>query len=63
MDMKNEIKGYIAMSGETITSVAQKMGITQGALSQQINNESIKHKTLLQIADLLGYEIVWKRKE
>ena len=59
--LKNELKGYIATAGETISSLARELGITQPALSQKINNESLRYKDAEKIASLIGYRIVWER--
>lgn len=61
MELKYELKGYIGMAGETITSVAEKLGITPQTLSQKIKNESIRYKDAVKIAELLGYRIKWER--
>lgn len=63
MELKNELKSYFVLSGMTMTDVAQKLGITQSALSQKITNESLRYKDAVKIADLLGYDIVWKRRD
>lgn len=63
MNLKYKLKGYIASEGETISSIASKLGITQPTLSQKINNESLRFTDVEKIASLLGYEIVWKKKD
>lgn len=63
MELKHELKSYIAASGETMASVAEKIGITRSAMTQKINNESLRYKDAVKIADLLGYDIVWKRRD
>ncbi|HBE9335208.1 hypothetical protein ACWJXL_17755 [Clostridioides difficile] len=32
-------------------------------LRQKINNETMKYSEILTIANLIGYEVVWKKKE
>lgn len=63
MEVKNELKGYIAASGESMASLADKLGITRSAMTQKINNESLRYKDAVKIANLLGYDIVWKRRD
>lgn len=60
--LKNELKGYIATAGENISSLAERLGISQPALSQKINNESLRYKDAEKIATLIGYRIIWERK-
>ena len=50
MDLKKIIRSH----GQTISSIAEKLGITQSALSQQINNGSITFAKVEQIAELCG---------
>lgn len=63
MSIKDDIKGYIVMKGMTVSSLAREMGVTQQVLARKINNESLRYKDVLDIADVLGYEIIWKKKE
>lgn len=63
MDIKTEIKSYIGRECSTVSEVADKIGTSRSALSQKINNESLRYKDVKQIAELLGYEIVWKKKD
>lgn len=50
MDIKASIKKY----GYTLSMVAKEMGITQSALSQQINNGSITFAKVERIASIVG---------
>ena len=69
MDLGNEIKSIIVKSGWNITGVAnalnQKYGqsYTMQNLSQKLIRGSIKHQEVLDIAEILGYEIKWVKKE
>jgi transcriptional regulator with XRE-family HTH domain len=49
-----DIKKAIRKNGQTISSVAEALGITQSALSQQINNNSITLAKVEQIAQICG---------
>lgn len=53
MDIKKIIKEH----GWTISSIASKMGITQSALSQQINNGTITFAKVEQIASIIGVSL------
>lgn len=50
MDLKTRIKD----SGYSISRVAEALGITQSALSQQINNNTISLARTKEVADIIG---------
>ena len=54
MDIKKALKCY----GHTISSMATLMGITQSALSQQINNNSMTFAKMEMIASLCNTNII-----
>jgi transcriptional regulator with XRE-family HTH domain len=54
MDIKKALKYY----GHSISSMAGLMGITQSALSQQINNNSMTFAKMEMIAGLCGTNII-----
>lgn len=54
MDIKKALKYY----GHSISSMASLMGITQSALSQQINNNSMTFAKMEIIADFCGTNII-----
>lgn len=68
MALKNEIKGYIVYSGFTITQIAEELNKRTGTeftmqnLSNKIRRESLKYSEVLEIADIIGYEIKWEKK-
>ena len=68
MALKDEIKGYIVSNGFTITDVAEELNKRNGTnytmqnLSSKIRKESLKYSEILQIADIIGYELIWNRK-
>ena len=73
MRLKDEIKGYIASSGWTITQITEELNKRNGTnytmqnLSSKIRKESLKYHEILEIADIKEYfperyEIVWNRK-
>ena len=53
MDLKKAIKN----GGFTIGGVAAKLGITQSALSQQINNDTISLARAANIANIIGISL------
>lgn len=54
MDIKKALKAH----GQTVSSMATQLGITQPALSQQINNNSITYAKVEKIASLCGCSVV-----
>ena len=63
------IKGYLAFTGNSITSLAEKLSaknnkeISVQSLSQKVNRGLLPYIEVQEIADLLGYDIEWiKRK-
>lgn len=65
--IKDEIKGYIVMSGWRMGDVAKKVNKTSSKsslqnLSNKLNKETIKYSEVKKIAELLGYEIKWEKK-
>lgn len=62
-DIENQIRGYIAASGQTITSLAnlitEKCERPESSLSQKLKRGSIKYAEVLEIAELLNYNMEW----
>ena len=69
MALKDEIKGYIVSNGFTITDIAEELnkrtgtGFTMQNLSNKIRRESLKYAEVLEIADILGYDIKWEKRK
>ena len=67
-NLKDEIKSYIVRKGYTVSSLANLLtekGHTTSKqnLNNKLTKETIRYKEILEIADVLGYEIVWKDKQ
>lgn len=62
MDVNNIIRSYIARKGKSVSQVARELGTTPQNLNRKISNRSIKYRDVYEIADNLGYEIVWRNK-
>lgn len=68
MGLKEDIKAYIVSSGFTITRLAEELNKRNGSdytvqnLSNKIRKESLKYSEVLQIADIIGYDIEWIKK-
>lgn len=69
MSVKNDIKSYIVKEGLTVAKVAEMLNdknsteYTRQNLTKKINNESLRYTDAIDIADVLGYDIVWKKRE
>lgn len=71
MNIRNEIKSYIALSGWTIADIVKEINkdrdnesqTTPQNLSNKLSRGTIKYSEILQIADIIGYEIKWIKKE
>ena len=66
--LKDELKLYIVRTGLSMRKLAdlltQKTGkpVTVQNLSNKFSKETIRYKEILEIADVLGYEIKWVEK-
>jgi hypothetical protein len=69
MDIEFGIKKYIAGAGSNVSGVVrclnEKYGTNDTApnITRQLKHGTLPFWKLLRIADVLGYEIVWRKKE
>ena len=70
MSIRNEIKAQIVRAGFTMQEMLELLSDEYGwsnsvsNLSAKLQRESIRYKEVVELADVLGYDIVWqKRKE
>ncbi|WP_206154976.1 DUF6471 domain-containing protein [Clostridium muellerianum] len=69
IDIKNEIKSYLALSGWTLTDIVKAMNEKYGTdtttqnLSNKLSRGTIKYIECKQIAEIIGYKIEWNKKE
>ncbi|NFS52246.1 LLM class flavin-dependent oxidoreductase [Clostridium botulinum] len=67
MELKDGIKAYIVSSGWSITELNKELNklnnyeYTVQNLSSKIRKGSLKYSEVLQIAEIIGYEIQWNR--
>ena len=67
-NLRNEIKSYIVRSGYTMQEVVDRLSEDYGwsdsvsNLSAKLQRESIRYKEVLELANVLGYEIVWQKR-
>lgn len=69
MGLKEDIKSYIAISGLTLKQIQEELNKRNNTnhsvqnLSKKINNETLRYNEIKQIADIIGYEIEWVKKQ
>ena len=68
MNVRNEIKAQIIRAGLTMQEVVDLLSDEYGwsdsvsNLSAKLQRESIRYKEVLELAAVLGYDIVWQKK-
>ncbi len=68
MNVRNEIKAQIIRTGMTMQEVVDLLADEYGwsdsvsNLSAKLQRESIRYKEVVELADVLGYDIVWKKR-
>lgn len=71
MNIRNEIKAYIAASGWTLIDIVKEMNKNRSAeeqttpqnISNKLTRGTIKYSECKEIADIIGYSIEWTQKE
>ena len=69
MNIRNEIKAQIIRAGMTMQQVVDLLSDEYGwsdsvsNFSNKLARGSLRYKEALVLAQVLGYEIVWKKKE
>ena len=67
-NVRNEIKAQIVRAGFTMQDVVDKLADEYGwsdsvsNLSAKLQRESIRYKEVIELADVLGYDIVWQKR-
>ena len=65
---RNEIKAYIVRAGFTMQEVLERLHDDYGwsdsisNLSAKLQRESIRYREVVELADVLGYDIVWQKR-
>ena len=68
MNIRNEIKSYMAREGVTMTEVVRRMSSDYGwsasvpNLSEKLKRGSLRYSEVVELADALGYDIVWRKR-
>ena len=67
-NLRNEIKSYIVRSGHTMQEVVDRLSEDYGwsdsvsNLSNKLQRESLRYVEAVQLADALGYDLVWQKR-
>lgn len=68
MNTRNEIKSYIVREGLTMSEVVERLSDEYGwsssvpNLSGKLRRDSLRYREAKEMADVMGYELVWKKK-
>ena len=68
MNIRNEIKSYIIREGMTMNKVVERLSENYGwsssvpNLSGKLRRGSLRYGEAVELADVLGYDIVWKKR-
>lgn len=67
-NIRNEIKAQIVRAGFTMQEVVDQLADEYGwsdsvsNLSAKLQRESLRYKEAVQLADVLGYELIWQKR-
>lgn len=67
MNVRNEIKAQIIRAGMTMQEVVDLLSDEYGwsdsvsNLSNKLQRESLRYTEAVQLADVLGFEVVWRK--
>ena len=68
MNIRNEIKSYIVREGATMSDLVRKLSFVHGwsasvpNFSDKLKRGTLRYSEVIQLADVLGYNIVWQRR-
>ena len=68
MSIRNEIKAQIVRAGFTMQELVDRLAEeydwsdSVSNLSAKLQRESIRYKEVMELADVLGYDIVWQER-
>ena len=68
MDIRNELKSYIVKEGMTMRELVDMLSFEYGwsdsdsNFSNKLDKGTFRYLQAKQLAEVLGYEIVWRRR-
>lgn len=69
MNIRNEIKAQIVRAGYTMQELVDKLHDEYGwsdsvsNRSAKLQRQSIRYREVVELAEALGYELIWKRND
>ena len=64
MNIRNEIKAQIVRAGMTMQEVVDQLSIDSVSnLSAKLQRGSLRYIEAIQLADVLGFDLVWQRRD
>ena len=69
MDIRNEIKSYIVREGKTMSEVVEELAYEHGwsesvpNFSGKLRRGSLRYQEARELADVLGYDLVWVKRK
>lgn len=69
MNIRNEIKAQIVRAGFTMQELVDRLADeydwsdSVSNLSAKLQRESIRYKEVVELANVLGYDIVWQKRK
>ena len=67
-NIRNEVKAQIVRAGFTMQELVDRLHDDYGwsdsvsDLSAKLQRESVRYREVVELADVLGYEIVWQKR-
>ena len=68
-DIRNEIKAHIVREGMTMSEVVERLAEEYGwsksvpNLSGKLRRGSLRYGEAVELADVLGYDIIWQKRK
>ena len=68
MNIRNEIKAQIVRAGFTMQELVDRLADeydwsdSVSNLSAKLQRESIRYKEVVELANVLGYDVVWQKR-
>ena len=58
-----DFKKALIDSNSNMSQLAKQLNKTQGTISQQVNGATFRYVDLVNILDMLGYNVVWVKRK
>ena len=68
MNIRSEIKAYIVREGVTMSKVVERLAQEYGwsrsvpNFSGKLSRASLRYREAVELADVLGYDIIWQKR-